>query len=79
MSGSLNIPFRQIEREEAARNQIAELSSNKERVYILCRRGNDSREATRLLIDKCGLKNVINVESGLNGYSREIDPSLPLY
>lgn len=79
LPGSVNIPFREIEREEVSRNKIVDLCSQKETVFILCRRGNDSREATRLLLDKCNLKNVVNVESGINGYSAQVDSKVPLY
>ena len=73
LPGSINIPFRRIEREDDARKQIEELCNQKKIVFIMCRRGNDSREATRILIDQCNLKNVVNVEQGINGYSKKID------
>lgn len=79
LPGSVNIPWKVIEREESARVKIADLCSKKETVFILCRRGNDSRSATRLLIDQCELKNVVNVESGINGYSKMVDSTVPLY
>ncbi len=69
LPGSINLPYRRIEREQEARDQIIDLSKQKEIVFIMCRRGNDSREATRILIDKCQLKNVVNVEKGIGGYS----------
>ncbi len=48
----------------------------------MCRRGNDSREATRILIDQCQLKNVVNVEKGIGGFSSRLtakQSAAPLY
>jgi len=59
----------------AAINQI----ENKEKVYIMCRRGNASKEATEFLLTKCNIKNVINVQGGITEYILKVDSSLPLY
>ena len=52
---------------------------NKEKVYIMCRRGNASKEATEFLLTKCNIKNVINVQGGITEYILKVDSSLPLY
>lgn len=52
---------------------------NKEKVYIMCRRGNASKEATEFLLNKCNIKNVINVEGGITEYILKVDTTLPLY
>jgi len=46
-------------------------------IYILCRRGNTSRNATKHLLEM-GYENVINIVGGMNEYSRDFDPSVPL-
>lgn len=52
---------------------------NKEKVYIMCRRGNASKEATEFLLNKCNIKNVINVQGGITEYILKVDTTLPLY
>lgn len=45
----------------------------------MCRRGNASKEATEFLLNKCQVKNVVNVIGGITEYINKVDPSLPLY
>ena len=47
-------------------------------IYVLCRSGNRSLQATMWLLQK-GFKNVKNVEGGILAWSQEIDPSVPQY
>ena len=49
-----------------------------EKVYVMCRRGNASKEATELLLS-LGINQAVNVEGGMDAIRREIDPSLPNY
>ena len=72
---SINIPWADVPDSMAQLNAMCEKN---ETVYILCRRGNDSKEATNFLITKHGIKNVVNVQQGINGLSR-LDPDFPLY
>jgi rhodanese-related sulfurtransferase len=55
------------------------LIEGKEKVFVMCRRGNASKEATDFLLTKCNVKNVINVQGGITEYITKVDPSLPLY
>lgn len=48
-------------------------------VVVMCRYGNDSRLATRLLKDQFGINNVKDITGGLFRYIDEIDPSIPKY
>ena len=73
---AVNIPLKAMERDST---QAKELCDTKKKVFVMCRRGNDSRKATELLLKNCGATNAINVEGGIEAYSREIDPTLPLY
>ena len=50
-----------------------------EKVFIMCRRGNKSKEATLHLLDNLGIKNVCNVEGGLEAIVSQVDDTLPLY
>lgn len=49
--------------------------------YVLCRRGNDSQRAIRLLKDIFPESNInfFNIQGGLYAYAEKIDPSFPLY
>jgi rhodanese-related sulfurtransferase len=46
---------------------------NKEKIYIMCRRGNASKEATEFLMEKCNIKNVINIQGGITEYILKVD------
>lgn len=48
-------------------------------LYVICRYGNDSQLATRKLKDELGFKNVKDVKGGLNKWSSDIDPTIPIY
>ena len=45
----------------------------------MCRRGNDSKLATQFLVKQCGLENCLNVEGGIEAYTKEVDKTLPTY
>lgn len=48
-------------------------------VVVLCRYGNDSQLATRLLKDDFSMKNIKDVQGGFFKYIDEMDPSIPKY
>ncbi|GMM58785.1 Uba4 protein [Maudiozyma humilis] len=48
-------------------------------IVVLCRFGNDSQLATRLLKDDFGINNVKDVQGGFFKYIDDIDPSIPKY
>lgn len=47
-------------------------------IYLICRRGNDSQLAARILLDR-GFKNVCHIEGGLARWAAEIDHNFPIY
>ena len=55
------------------------MCEEKETVFILCRRGNASREAVDFLINKHNVKNVLNVIGGITEYSIKVDSKVPMY
>jgi rhodanese-related sulfurtransferase len=59
--------------------ETLKLVEGKENIYIMCRRGNASKEATEFLMNKLSLTNVINVQGGITEYVNKVDPSLPIY
>ena len=59
--------------------ETLKLVEGKEKIYVMCRRGNASKEATEFLMNKLSLTNVINVQGGITEYVNKVDPSLPIY
>jgi rhodanese-related sulfurtransferase len=56
---------------------LLDLCKQNETVYVMCRRGNASKETTNFLLNH-GVTNCINVEGGMNALSL-IDEKFPLY
>ena len=71
LPGAVNIPLGLL----AAR--LAELDSAKEMV-VFCKSGTRSMRALELLAS-AGFKKVKNLKGGINAWSQEVDPSLPVY
>lgn len=63
---------------EKLRAHIPNINKDSE-VVVMCRYGNDSRLATRLLIDRFGIPSVKDVSGGLFKYIDKVDPSIPKY
>lgn len=47
-------------------------------VYVVCRRGNDSQLAVRLLRER-GFQQTQDIIGGLERWAREIEPTFPTY
>lgn len=47
-------------------------------VYVVCRLGNDSQLAVRLL-QKHGITNARDISGGLYKWATDIDPNFPIY
>lgn len=75
--GSVNIPEELILKQEK-KDKLDEIVNSYDKVYILCRRGNKSRTATKFLIDH-GYENVYNVRGGITQYVDEMDNEMPMY
>lgn len=48
-------------------------------IFVICRYGNDSRLALRKLKDEMGFNNVFDLVGGIDKWSRDVDPMIPLY
>ena len=59
LPGSINIPWVDV---PDSMERLSALSTNHDTVYLMCRRGNDSKEATNYLLTKHGITNVVNVQ-----------------
>jgi len=75
IEGAINISLKDLKKDSA---EVEKLSKSCDTVYMMCRRGIDSKEATDFLVREKTLKNVVNIEGGLNAYSK-IDPNTPFY
>lgn len=71
IEGTIAIPLNQLE------NRLSELPKGKE-IIIHCKSGGRSRFATITLLCN-GFSNVRNMVGGINEWSKEIDPKVPLY
>ena len=80
LPGSVSLPLREmLARPELAfeRLSAARIGREDSPVFVLCRRGNDSRRATQELLDR-GL-DARNVNGGLESWRKDVDPAFPSY
>ncbi|GJM87269.1 hypothetical protein PR202_ga03207 [Eleusine coracana subsp. coracana] len=80
---SLNIPLQELEerlpRLRDALNEVADSLRGKQRpLYFICRRGEDSQVAVRMLREN-GFLYATAVNGGLESWVREVDPGFPAY
>ena len=72
---AINLPLSDIKKDQT---EIKKLCEEKKKVFIMCRRGNASKEATDFLLN-LGIKNIMNVQGGITEYAKEVDKTLPIY
>jgi len=65
--------FMTMTEEDMVKNNV----KKDKKIYVLCRRGNTSRNSTKHLLDM-GYENVQNIIGGMNEYSRDWDASVPI-
>lgn len=77
---AFSLPLRGIiEQPDSAAVKIRGVMSSQNSVlFVLCRRGIDSRFATHLLL-KLGFQNARDVTGGLDAWRRDVDPTFPIY
>lgn len=75
LAESVSIPWPTIPRYP---ERLVDVCKNNATVYIMCRRGNASKETTDFLIKEHGISNAINVMGGMNALSF-LDSQYPLY
>mmetsp|Transcript_19533 Transcript_19533/g.32015 ORF Transcript_19533/g.32015 Transcript_19533/m.32015 type:complete len:454 (-) Transcript_19533:620-1981(-) len=81
LPNSTNIPFADLKTrvDDVRRAMTGDNDGGiHEPVYVLCRRGNDSQRAAKLLLDS-GLNDVFSIDGGIAGWARQVDPELPIY
>lgn len=65
------VPMRQIP------NILNDLSLDQE-IVVICHHGIRSRAVANYLVQR-DFKNVINLSTGIDGWAKDVDPSIPLY
>ncbi|KAL6284050.1 hypothetical protein ACE6H2_014979 [Prunus campanulata] len=86
LPNSLNIPLSSL---EARLPEISSVLKEKEehqgtdsglggRLYVICRRGNDSQRAVQFL-HKMGFTSARDIIGGLEGWAHDVDPNVPTY
>jgi adenylyltransferase/sulfurtransferase len=80
LPGAINIPLASIEKRM---DEISKLSNGTKPVYCLCRRGNASVQATKLIFQAANqyplIHSVKNITGGLDAWRANVDPSFPNY
>lgn len=71
LEGALHIPMRQLP------YRLSELDPNAHWV-VVCRSGHRSSSVVRYLIEN-GFTSVRNLSTGMNGWSRDVDPNVQKY
>ena len=83
LKDAINIPIKKAKRDPS---QIYDLAAEHETVYIMCRRGIDSKDLTDHLLQAAetgptasarGM--IVNVEGGISQWSKKIDNTVPYY
>ena len=69
--GAIHIPLAQLA------DRYTELDPEAD-IVVYCRSGGRSMRAARFLAAN-GFQNVRNLDSGVNGWARDVDPSMPVY
>jgi len=78
IESALSLPLRQILHAPALAAKTLRRISPVAPIFVVCRRGLDSRIATTELL-KLGFPNVYDVAGGLDAWRRHVDPYFPDY
>ena len=71
IAGSLHVPMREVP------GRLAEIDPDKE-VVAICHHGGRSMQVA-MFLEKNGFSKVHNLVGGVDGWSRTVDPSVPIY
>jgi rhodanese-related sulfurtransferase len=71
VAGSLDIPMAEVPA------RLGELPRDRE-IVVMCHSGWRSARVTQIL-EQNGFQNAVNLEGGIDAWSREIDPAVPTY
>lgn len=81
LEGSINIPWTPDLMKLDSIDDLLPQTFRKEtdKVYVICRYGNDSQVAAKKLIQELKFPHVFDVKGGLNKWSEDVDPTVPKY
>ncbi|KAG8040501.1 hypothetical protein G9C98_002497 [Cotesia typhae] len=86
LDNATNIPFTDIKSKgglQVAKNIVDKKlkENNNAQVYIVCRRGNDSQRAVKLLKESLGdqTDRIKDIIGGIHAWTHKIDPKFPIY
>lgn len=71
IEGAQHIPMREVPA------RLAEIDRNRD-VVAVCHHGGRSQQVA-MFLEKSGFAKVHNLQGGVDGWSRSVDPSVPLY
>lgn len=77
LRGSRNFPLTDLKSKPELINRIKQ-ENEKQPIYVICRRGIASQEATKLMIEN-GIQNVKNITGGLTSWHHQIDKNTPFF
>lgn len=86
LSGSINIPFSVVQRWRSRDEIVTALGldpQESQRIYVVCRLGNDSQIAVRKLkevgMEEIGYGGIFDIEGGYRAWRRDVDKDWPDY
>ncbi|XP_058790258.1 adenylyltransferase and sulfurtransferase MOCS3-like [Phymastichus coffea] len=84
LKDSINIPFTTISGKngiDIVKKEIDNMDANLCDVFILCRRGNDSQKAVKILKKSFSNSNlkIKDIAGGIHAWTHNIDPNFPIY
>jgi rhodanese-related sulfurtransferase len=72
LPGSVHIPLGEVPRRAAEINSAGP-------VVLICHHGVRSAQALGYLQHRLGYQNLLNLKGGIDAWSRDVDPSVPVY
>lgn len=83
LPGAVNIPIATLRNDLSAFRDVwlsfsAANSSTEPPIVLVCRKGNQSQDAVRILLEN-GYRSVVDVDGGLQKWHHDVDRSFPLY
>jgi len=72
LPGSVHIPLGEVPRRAAEINPAGP-------VVLICHHGVRSAQALGYLQHRLGYQNLLNLKGGIDAWSRDVDPSVPVY
>ena len=84
LNGSINLPISSLSSmNKEVPDELVELRTSEEPIYVVCRLGNDSQLAVKILkslgLDRGGGRYVGDIKGGFNSWKQTVDQSWPEY